>query len=280
MTGKCSNCGHVSGTSTCHECGCIVPGIPMQLWEMGSAGGAIMADAYDKLKAEMEVRERRHAEAIDAADSELRKQRVGYEGEIERLKADLAEVRAASRSAWQWEHDQLRARAATAIALEDAVLAEKHRHDLNCPGRQRGGQPIDDCDCSCGVFASKERIRDAISASRAARDERERDCKVTSFSSRICERGTRCCVIEHASENKETPMLAPKKRIVRIPMPHHPASSNDSLRFEGMPDRCPSPGGCDEDGGEVGAGRYCTECVEAAVAAARVHCPGCDGDHS
>lgn len=129
MTGKCSNCGHVSETSTCHECGCIVPGIPMQLWEMGSAGGAIMADAYDKLKIEHD-----------------------------KLTAEMAEARAIIDTVH------------TAIALEDAVLVEKHRHDSRCPGRQRGGQPVDDCDCSCGVFASKERIRDAIAAARAERE--------------------------------------------------------------------------------------------------------------
>lgn len=56
MSVVCPNCDTASDgkEGTCHECGMMIPGVPLQLWELGSAGGMIMAEACERVSAEYE----------------------------------------------------------------------------------------------------------------------------------------------------------------------------------------------------------------------------------
>lgn len=121
-----------------------------------------MEAALLKLQAELAVRERRHAEALAAADSELRKQRITYEGEIERLRHELTEARASLALAQTLikNGDAQLTRATTAIALEDAVLVVLAEGWV--PVFIRRDQVL-----------TSQRIDDAIAAARAERERTE-----------------------------------------------------------------------------------------------------------
>lgn len=120
MVKTCVNCGHLSASATCGSCGALVPGIPINIHDLGSGGTSIALGWFDELVVILD-------DIAKVLGVTVKRNAEGYRT----LVAEVERLRASKKKARQLRADDLvttvrmTKAASEAIVTRDRALTER-----------------------------------------------------------------------------------------------------------------------------------------------------------